>query len=191
MILLIDNYDSFTHNLYHLIGKHYGHIQIVRNDQIDLEQIEKLPVKAIVLSPGPKRPEDAGVCLDVIKKFSPTIPLLGVCLGHQAIGMAFGGEVVVAREILHGKQSPIFHTRKRLFKGVKLPFLAGRYHSLIIEKKSLPECLQIEAETENGVIMGVKHRLYPCFGLQFHPESILTTEGEKMIGNFLTEAGLC
>lgn len=191
MILLIDNYDSFTHNLYQLAAKQYEKIKVVRNDRITLDEIRALNPKAIILSPGPGRPEDAGVCLDVICTLAPTIPILGVCLGHQAIGMAFGGQVVSSPEILHGKKSLVFHSRKGIFKGCPLPLMAARYHSLVVDKKTIPDCLSIEGEDASGVVMAIKHREFPCYGVQFHPESILTPQGEQMMCNFLHEAGLC
>ena len=191
MILLIDNYDSFTHNLYQLIAALYPDVHLVRNDKITVDEIAKMPLKAIILSPGPGHPEESGICLDVIARFAPSIPILGVCLGHQAIGLAFGAIVNSAPEMLHGKKSSIFHCRKRLFQGVTLPLAVGRYHSLVIDKTTLPSCLCVEAEDKEGVIMAVKHLDYPCFGVQFHPESILTSEGESIIRNFLKEVGIC
>jgi anthranilate synthase/aminodeoxychorismate synthase-like glutamine amidotransferase len=191
MILLIDNYDSFTHNLYQLIASIYPEVKVVRNDCITVEEIKKLNPKAIVLSPGPGRPEEAGVCLDVIRTFAPTIPILGVCLGHQAIGLAFGGQVVSAPEILHGKKSLTFHHRRGLFKGCTLPLNVGRYHSLVVDKKTVPSCLAIEAEDPFEVVMALKHKEFPCYGVQFHPESILTSQGEQLMRNFLHEIGLC
>ena len=191
MILLIDNYDSFTYNLYQLIAKQYKDVKVVRNDQITLDEIEKLAPEAIVISPGPGRPEDAGICVELIRRFAPTIPILGVCLGHQAIGVAFGGQVIRAPEILHGKKSLVFHSRKNLFEKVNLPFQAGRYHSLIIDKKSLPQELGVDAETSDGLIMAVKHRSYPCFGIQFHPESILTEQGSILLANFIKMVKSC
>jgi anthranilate synthase/aminodeoxychorismate synthase-like glutamine amidotransferase len=192
MILLIDNYDSFTYNIYQLVAQTGYPVQVVRNDQITLSEIEALNPSHLILSPGPGRPEDAGICVEAIKHFASDIPILGICLGHQAIAIAFGGQVVSAERIMHGKNSFIFHSRKNLFKGMPLPFKAGRYHSLTIERSTFPDMLQIEAETENGVIMAIKHKTYPCFGLQFHPESILTPEGKHLIDQFLLEEGaLC
>ena len=185
MILLIDNYDSFTHNLYQLIASFKKEVKVIRNDHMTLEEIACLKPQAIVFSPGPGRPENAGICLDVIQTFAPTIPMLGVCLGHQAIGLAFGGQVVSAPQILHGKKSSIFHRRQGIFKGVRLPLQAGRYHSLVVDKNSLPDCLNVEAEDAHGVIMAIKHKEFSCFGLQFHPESILTQQGELIMHNFL------
>jgi anthranilate synthase/aminodeoxychorismate synthase-like glutamine amidotransferase len=189
MILLIDNYDSFTHNLYQLISSIGPEVRVMRNDRITVDEIAALKPQAIVLSPGPGRPEEAGICLDVIR--SPSIPILGVCLGHQAIGLAFGGQVVSAPQILHGKKSQIFHRRKGLFKGVSLPCSAGRYHSLVVDKKTMPDCLAIEAEDADEIVMAFKHKEFPIFGVQFHPESILTAQGELLVRNFLKEAGVC
>jgi anthranilate synthase component II len=191
MILLIDNYDSFTHNLYQLIASVGPQVKVVRNDCITLDEIAALKPEAIVLSPGPGRPEEAGICLNVIRTFAPTIPILGVCLGHQAIGLAFGGRVIFAPQILHGKKSQIFHRRQGIFKSVPLPISAGRYHSLIIEKQTMPACLTIEAEDADEIVMAVKHREFPCYGVQFHPESILTANGELLIRNFLKEIKPC
>jgi anthranilate synthase component II len=191
MILLIDNYDSFTHNLYQLVASIQGDIKVVRNDRITLEEIASLKPQAIILSPGPGRPEEAGICLNVIRTFAPTIPILGVCLGHQAIGLTFGGQVVPAPDILHGKRSLVFHRRQGVFKGIALPCHVGRYHSLVVDKKSLPVCLNVEAEDANEIVMAIKHKEFPCYGVQFHPESILTTQGELMIRNFLKEAKIC
>ncbi len=189
MILLIDNYDSFTHNLYQIVASIHKEVKVVRNDQITLDEIRELNPKAIILSPGPGRPEDAGVCVDAIRVFAGTIPILGICLGHQAIGFAFGGQIISAPEILHGKKSMMFHRRQGLFKGATLPLAAGRYHSLAVDKKTLPHCLGIEAEDASGTIMALKHKEFSCFGLQFHPESILTPQGDLLIRNFLE--GLC
>lgn len=190
MILLIDNYDSFTYNLYQLAAKLRPDVHVVRNDAISLEEIAAMRPEAILLSPGPGRPEEAGICIPLIQRFAPEIPILGVCLGHQAIGVAFGAEVDRAPEILHGKKGVIFHSRKNLFKGVPLPFTAGRYHSLVVKKEGLPSSLSVEAETENGMIMALKHREYPCFGIQFHPESILTSHGDLLMANFLLQGGV-
>jgi len=188
MILLIDNYDSFTHNLFQLFAPMYADVKVVRNDRITLDEISALQPKAVILSPGPGRPEDAGVCIDLIRTFAPSIPILGVCLGHQAIGLAFGGKVISAPVLLHGKKSLVFHRRQGIFKGMTLPCEAGRYHSLIVDKHSIPTALCIEAEDTDGVIMAIKHREFPCYGVQFHPESILTAQGEILARNFLKEA---
>jgi anthranilate synthase component II len=184
MILLIDNYDSFTHNLYQAFAMLNEQVKIVRNNEITIEEIEKMNLKGIVLSPGPGRPEEAGICIEVIQKLGSKIPILGVCLGHQAIGVAFGASVVRANEILHGKDSFIFHYRGPLFHGVSLPFKAGRYHSLIVEQHDLPSALKVEAEDAKGNIMAISHAAFPIFGVQFHPESIMTVEGQKIIKNF-------
>ena len=191
MILLIDNYDSFTYNLYQLIAGIHKDVKIVRNDRISVSEIASLRPQAIVLSPGPGRPEEAGICLDLIRTFAPTIPILGVCLGHQAIGLAFGGQVVSAPEIFHGKNSLIFHRRQGIFRGLALPCFAGRYHSLVVDKSSMPAALSIEAEDASGTVMAIKHKEYPCFGVQFHPESILTSQGEMLIRNFLSQVHVC
>jgi anthranilate synthase component 2 len=164
---------------------------VVRNDSLSVEDIRALKPEAIVLSPGPGRPEEAGICLELIRTFAPTIPILGICLGHQAIGMAFGGAVVSAPEILHGKKSQVFHSRKGLFKGCLLPLSVGRYHSLVIDKRTIPACLSIEGEDAKEVIMAIRHKEFPCYGVQFHPESILTAQGELMMRNFFCEAGVC
>ena len=184
MILLIDNYDSFTYNLYQAIAP-FCEVKVVRNDQITLREIEAMKPDGIVLSPGPGRPEEAGICVEAIRRFGPAIPILGVCLGHQAIGLVYGGNVLRSGEILHGKESFVFHNRKGLFKGMPLPFKAGRYHSLVVERDSLPYELEITAETPEGLIMAVAHRTHPVYGVQFHPESILTPEGIVLLKNFL------
>jgi anthranilate synthase component II len=185
MILLIDNYDSFTYNLYQAFCMLQEKVIVVRNDRISVPEIEKMNLKGIVLSPGPGRPEDAGICIEVIQKLGSKIPILGVCLGHQAIGVAFGGKVIRAKEILHGKDSLIFHFRGTLFEGVFLPFKAGRYHSLIVDQEALPKELKVEAEDPEGNIMALSHETFPIFGVQFHPESIMTAEGPKIIKNYI------
>lgn len=189
MILIIDNYDSFTYNLYQYIGEIYEDIKVVRNDEVNIEEIKKLAPEGIVLSPGPGRPEDSGICINVIKELGSTIPVLGICLGHQAIGYAFGGKVSRADKIMHGKVSEINHDGKGMFKDIKNPLTVMRYHSLIVEKENLPEELEITGETKDGVVMGLKHKKYPVYGLQFHPESILTEEGKKIVRNFVE--GIC
>ena len=185
MILIIDNYDSFTYNLYQIFAKTDNDTKVVRNDRITIDEIRKINPDAIILSPGPGRPEDAGICIDLIREFYKELPILGVCLGHQAMGVAFGGEVVIANETVHGKSANIFHCRTGIFKDMSLPFSAGRYHSLVIKKETLPADLIITAENEKGLIMGIKHKKYPVCGVQFHPESVLTPDGETLIKNFL------
>lgn len=184
MIVIIDNYDSFTYNLVQMVAKQVL-TQVVRNDAMTTEEIIQLKPQGIIISPGPKTPQEAGICIALIQKLKGKVPILGVCLGHQALAEAFGGKVIHAGEVVQGKPATIFHSRKNLFKEMPLPFIAGRYHSLIVEKSSLPKCFLIEAETEEGVIMGMKHVEYPLYGLQFHPESILTPEGERLIRAFL------
>ena len=183
MILIIDNYDSFTYNLYQTIATQHVNVKVVYNDQITLEEIESLNPKGIVITPGPGRPESAGICIDVIRRFGPKVPILGICLGHQAIGISFGANVCQSSQIMHGKKSLIFHNRTGLFQNMPLPFEAGRYHSLIVDQ--LPDELIIDAETPDGALMAMHHRKYPIYGLQFHPESILTPEGKQLIQNFL------
>ena len=185
MILMIDNYDSFTYNLVQYLGQLGQDVMVYRNDKITLDEIGKLAPDAIFLSPGPCTPKEAGITVDVIRKFHKSVPLMGVCLGHQAIGYAFGGNVVRAGRLMHGKTSPIINDGKTIFKGLPNPFTAGRYHSLLVERTSLPSCLEISAETEEGEIMGIRHRGYPVEGIQFHPESILTPHGKRIIKNYL------
>ncbi len=186
MILLIDNYDSFTYNLYQYIGTFTNEIKVVRNDKITLQEIKLLHPEKIVLSPGPKSPKEAGICIDVVKEFYDSIPILGICLGHQCIGEAFGGVVSYAKELFHGKQSEIIHDGQGIFKGIESPVRVARYHSLAVRKTSLPECLLVTAETADGEIMAVRHKEFPVYGLQFHPESIYTEHGKRMIENFLS-----
>jgi len=185
MILMIDNYDSFTYNLVQYMGQLGQDVMVYRNDEITLDEIGKLAPDAIFLSPGPCTPKEAGITVDVIRKFHKSVPLMGVCLGHQAISYAFGGNVVRAGRLMHGKTSPIINDGKTIFKGLPNPFTAGRYHSLLVERTSLPSCLEISAETEEGEIMGIRHRGYPVEGIQFHPESILTPHGKRIIKNYL------
>lgn len=185
MILLIDNYDSFTYNLYQYVGEINPNIVVYRNDQITIKQIEELNPERIIISPGPCTPSEAGISIDVIKHFAGKIPILGVCLGHQAIGAAFGARVIRSHEIMHGKTSFIYHDGKTIFKGLPNPFEATRYHSLIIERETLPECLTVSAWTSNGIIMGIRHKKYIIEGVQFHPESILTKVGKDLLKNFL------
>ena len=185
MILLLDNYDSFTYNLYQLIADLGCVVKVVRNDKITINEIKSLNPEAIVLSPGPGRPENAGILVDVVKAFSGSVPILGVCLGHQAIVAAFGGEIVHATDIVHGKKATIFHARDTFHEKVTLPFQAARYHSLMAKKSQLPEALRVNAETPEGEIMGVCHQEHPTYGVQYHPESILTPEGRQLIKNFI------
>jgi anthranilate synthase component 2 len=189
MILMIDNYDSFTYNLVQYLGELGAEVKVVRNDELDLEAIERLAPERIVISPGPCTPNEAGVSLEVIRAFAGRLPILGVCLGHQSIGQAFGGRIVHAREIMHGKTSMIHHTGQGVFAGLPDPFEATRYHSLVIEQASLPECLEVTAWTagEPNEIMGVRHREYAIEGVQFHPESILTRHGHDLLRNFLSD----
>ena len=184
MILIIDNYDSFTYNLYQCMIVHYPDIQVVRNDKITLQDIQHMQPKGIVLSPGPGRPEHAGICMDLVRSENLP-PLLGVCLGLQAIVAAFGGRIVQAPEIMHGKHDLIFHHRKGIYQQLSLPFQAGRYHSLMADRTTLPDSLIIEAETAMGLIMGVRHVTKPIFGMQFHPESILTPSGHLLLQDFI------
>jgi anthranilate synthase/aminodeoxychorismate synthase-like glutamine amidotransferase len=188
MILMIDNYDSFTYNLVQYLGELGADMQVYRNDQITVAEIERLAPEKIVISPGPCTPKEAGISCDVIRHFAGRVPLLGVCLGHQCIGEVFGGEIVRAPALFHGKTSLIYHDGKTIFRGLPRPFEATRYHSLVIRRETLPECLELSAETDDGVIMGVRHRELPIEGVQFHPESILTHEGKKLLANFLSQA---
>ncbi len=185
MILLLDNYDSFTYNLAQFLGQLGSKLEVHRNDQITLEQIGAKKPERIVISPGPGKPEDAGICVDVIKRFAGQIPILGVCLGHQAIGQAFGGKVIRAPEIMHGKTSRIHHDDKTIFKDLPQDFVATRYHSLIVEEKSFPADLEITAKT-GDIIMGLRHRTMCVEGVQFHPESVLTEVGMQLLKNFLS-----
>ncbi|AVX20389.1 MULTISPECIES: aminodeoxychorismate/anthranilate synthase component II [Carboxydocella] len=185
MILMIDNYDSFTYNLVQYLGELGEEIRVFRNDAITVEEIEDLSPQHIVISPGPCTPNEAGISLDVIKYFAGKIPILGVCLGHQSIGQVFGGKVVRAERLMHGKTSEIYHDGKGVFAGLPNPFIATRYHSLIVEKETLPDCLEITAETAQGEIMGIRHKEFLVEGVQFHPESILTEVGKDLLRNFL------
>ncbi len=185
MVLMIDNYDSFTYNLVQYLGELGADIKVFRNDKISVERIRRLKPEKIVISPGPGRPEDAGISCAVIKEFAGKLPILGVCLGHQCIGYVYGGRIVNAKNLMHGKTSLIYHNRKTIFKGIPNPFQATRYHSLLIEKKTLPRVLEITAWTKKGEIMGIKHKQYPLWGVQFHPESILTETGKDILSNFL------
>lgn len=186
MLLIIDNYDSFTYNLYQAFAVMTKEIEVIRNDVITSEEVKALAPEAIVISPGPGKPEKAGNCLDIIQACALNTPILGVCLGHQAIATAFGGKVIAAPELVHGKTCSVFHRRQGLFSNVSLPFTAGRYHSLSVERESLPSDLVVEADTLDGTIMGIRHLHYPCYGVQFHPESILTPEGSKILQSFLS-----
>ena len=186
MVLVIDNYDSFTFNLVQYLGEMKADLKVYRNDQITLDQIEALKPERILVSPGPCSPREAGLSNEIIRRFGPKIPLFGVCLGHQCIGHTFGAEVVVNYRMMHGKTSPIRHNGKDLFAGMPNPFNATRYHSLVIKRDTLPDCLEITAETEEGEIMGVRHKTLPIWGVQFHPESILTESGRTLMKNFLT-----
>jgi len=186
MLLVIDNYDSFTYNLVQYLGELGATVEVRRNDRVTLEEIEnRLRPERIVISPGPGTPDDAGITLDVIRRFAGKIPLLGVCLGHQSIGQAFGGKVVRAPELMHGKASDVHHDGKTIFAGLGDQLRAGRYHSLIVEKESLPACLEISARTADDIIMGLRHRELKVEGVQFHPESILTSDGKQLLANFL------
>jgi len=186
MLLVIDNYDSFTYNLVQYLGELGQTVEVRRNNRVTIDEIENsLRPERIVISPGPGTPDDAGITLDVIAHFSGKVPVLGVCLGHQAIGQAFGGKVIRAPELMHGKASRVSHDGKTIFAGMTDPFLAGRYHSLIVEKESLPDSLEISARTTEDIIMGLRHRELRVEGVQFHPESILTSEGKQLLANFL------
>ena len=185
MLLVIDNYDSFTYNLVQYFGELGAQISVKRNDEITLAEIEALKPERICISPGPCSPKEAGISNEVIRTFGPRLPLFGVCLGHQCIGDVFGGEVVRAGRLMHGKTSPILHDGKGVFRDLPSPFEATRYHSLLVRRESFPDCLEISAETAEGEIMGLRHRELPIHGVQFHPESILTLEGKKLLQNFL------
>ena len=185
MLLVLDNYDSFTYNIVQYLGEMNVEMQIVRNDQITVEQVRALTPTRLLVSPGPCSPNEAGLSNDILREFGPKIPTLGVCLGHQCIGHVFGAKVIVNYRMMHGKTSLIKHSGKDLFAGMPNPFPATRYHSLVIQRDSMPDCLEITAETEEGEIMGVKHKTFPVWGVQFHPESILTENGRMILQNFL------
>lgn len=185
MILMIDNYDSFTYNLVQYLGELGGELQVYRNDKVTISEIKRLRPSHIVISPGPKWPRDAGISNDTIKEFAGETPILGVCLGHQCIGEVFGGKIVIAQKIMHGKTSLVYHNGKEIFKGIENPFEATRYHSLLVEPKTLPDCLEIIAETKEKEIMGLRHKRFSVWGVQFHPESILTKVGKDILRNFL------
>lgn len=187
MILMIDNYDSFTYNLVQYLGELGGDLQVYRNDKITIAEIKRLKPDYIVISPGPKYPKDAGISKEVISSFAGKTPILGVCLGHQCIGEVFGAKVVQAKNIMHGKTSLIHHNGKEIFRGVENPFEATRYHSLLVERPGLPPCLEITAETKAKEIMGLRHKIFPIWGVQFHPESILTKAGKDILRNFLSK----
>jgi anthranilate synthase/aminodeoxychorismate synthase-like glutamine amidotransferase len=186
MMLVIDNYDSFTYNLVQYLGEMNVDLLVRRNDQITLDQIEELKPERILISPGPCSPKESGLSNQIIATFGPRLPLLGVCLGHQCIGHTFGAEVVVNHRMMHGKTSPIRHNGRDLFRGMPNPFAATRYHSLVIKRDTVPDCLEITAETDEGEIMGIRHTSHPIWGVQFHPESILTEDGRTILRNFLT-----
>ena len=185
MILLIDNYDSFTYNLYQYIGIFCDDITVVRNDKITIKEIEEMQPERIILSPGPKNPKEAGICMEVVRQFYDKLPILGICLGHQCIGEAFGGTVSYAKKLFHGKQSLVTHDGSGIFEGINSPVKVARYHSLAVQAEDLPKCLEVLAVTEDGEIMAMKHKEYPVIGLQFHPESIYTEHGKRMVESFL------
>ena len=185
MFVLIDNYDSFTYNLYHYLGEIGAEVEVFRNDEITVEELRAKNPEGIILSPGPCTPDDAGICMDIVEKLGKSTPILGVCLGHQSIGQVYGGKVIRAPYLMHGKVSEISHENKTIFNGFKSPFDATRYHSLIVERDSLPECLEITSETEDGIIMGLSHKEHPVHGVQFHPESIASEHGHDILKNFI------
>ena len=185
MLLVIDNYDSFTYNLVQYLGELGEQVEVRRNDEIAVDEVSELKPDRIVISPGPGTPDDAGISLEVIEKFGETIPILGVCLGHQSIGQVFGGRVVRAPKLFHGKSAPVQHDTKTIFAGVGQDFTAGRYHSLMVDQAGFPDSLEVSARTADGIIMGLRHRTLKIEGVQFHPESIMTTEGKKLLKNFL------
>lgn len=185
MIIILDNYDSFTYNLYQAVAAYEPDIKVIRNDVVTVADIEAMNIGGIIISPGPGRPEQAGIGIELVKTLKGQVPMLGVCLGHQIITVAFGGKVVLAKQAIHGKDTFVFHHRHGLYEKMPLPFKAGRYHSLVSEREQLPDCLMVEAESDNGLVMGIKHRDLPIYGVQFHPESILTPEGDQLIGNFV------
>lgn len=185
MLLMIDNYDSFTYNLVQYFGELGAEMAVYRNDKLDMDEIENMAPAGIIISPGPCTPNEAGISLDVIQRFAGRVPILGVCLGHQAIGQAFGGRVIHAQQVMHGKVSPILHGGQGVFRRLPDPFAATRYHSLVVERETLPDCLDITAWTEEGEIMGLRHRSLSVEGVQFHPESIMTSHGKDLLQNFL------
>ena len=190
MFVLIDNYDSFTYNLYHFLGELGAAVDVRRNDQVSVAEVMALHPQGIILSPGPCDPDRAGICLDLIEAAAGKLPILGVCLGHQAIGQAFGGKVIRGPVPMHGKLTAVQHRGEGIFQDIPSPFMATRYHSLVVERGSLPDCFAVTAETENGLIMGLAHRELPIHGVQFHPESIASEHGHRLLGNFLCLAGL-
>lgn len=190
MILVIDNYDNFVYNLVHYVEDFGAPTEVHRNDALSVEAVLKRKPKAVILSPGPCTPNEAGICLDFLARAPADLPILGVCLGHQAMGQAFGGEVVRAREIMHGKVSDVTHRQGGLFRGLPSPFKATRYHSLAVKRETFPDVLNIDAETADGEVMGLSHKSRPVFGVQFHPESIASEHGHAIIGNFLSAAGV-
>ncbi len=185
MLIIIDNYDSFTYNLYQYLGELGANMRVFRNDKITVEEIAEMQPEKLLVSPGPCTPNEAGISCEAIKYFAGKIPVFGVCLGHQSIGQVFGGKIIRARRLMHGKTSPVHHDNKGVFAGLPNPFDATRYHSLIIEKESCPDCFEITAHADEDEIMGIRHKELPVFGVQFHPESILTTHGKKLLKNFL------
>jgi anthranilate synthase component II len=190
MIIVIDNYDSFTYNLVHMLGRHTAEVEVYRNDAVSVDQVREMRPTGILISPGPGRPADAGITEAIIGKLGPEIPILGVCLGHQAIGEVYGGNVTYAPTLMHGKTSEVFHTDRGVFAGARQGFTATRYHSLVVDRETLPEELEVTAETPDGVIMGLQHRDLPVCGIQFHPESVLTAEGPRLIANWLRLIGI-
>ena len=186
MILLLDNYDSFTYNLAQYLGELGCDVEVRRNDKISVDQVARLTLERVVISPGPCTPQQAGISIPLIQRLAGKLPILGVCLGHQAIGAAFGAKIVRAHELFHGKTSEIYHDGKGIFRNLPNPFTATRYHSLIVERKSLPRVLHISAETKDGIIMGLRHRKFPIEGVQFHPEPVLTESGKQLLKNFLS-----
>ncbi len=189
MILMIDNYDSFTFNIVQYLEQMGEDVVVFRNDKVTVDRIDKLKPQMIFLSPGPGTPRDAGITVDVVREFHKTIPIMGICLGHQSIGYAFGGEIVRAGRIMHGKVSPVHHDGKTIFTGLPDPFTAGRYHSLVVRPETLPSCLEVSARTAEGEIMGLRHKEFPVEGIQFHPESVLTPQGKRILRNFIKHLG--
>lgn len=188
MILIIDNYDSFTYNVYQYVASLGYEVEVIRNDKITLDEIEEKQYSGIIISPGPGTPEDAGISKEVITRFAGQVPILGICLGHQAIGEVFGAKVVRAPKPIHGKVSSVYHDGSGIYQGLTQPFTAGRYHSLLVAEESVPDCLEITARTEEGLVMGLRHREFPVEGVQFHPESVLTPEGIKLLEHFLQKS---